>query len=406
MNIILILRPSQIIAALALAPCLTGGIVKAETHCNLQAVTSTGASAWSGSPPFTMTGILLTDPGEMLDATPHFVPYNGGTGSYQLGAEWQIVFQAEEPGDRGGTACYIGQCYGNMPWNHSDDLSYSNAAWTAEALRLNFDPETMHSFHAGDLIQVTANSCAFYGGKLNINETHHIDPAFDFTISLVTSNDGLPEPEVITLADVKQADDSYIFDQTRATGGEHWQGMRVRLSNLTLLTTNGWNPTNAWGTRLCTATDGTGRTFPLRTPRYSLGSAPSGVFDAIGVLNQESGSGSQGTNGYELFVQQVIPQATATLAIAQKIALTWPVSGAAYQLEYRNDLNSTNWYSYTNSAPVVIDGQTTVLVPPLANVQQFYRLSKTNQGFNAPERGSGRTDWPPPPAQSMSSLDR
>ncbi len=171
-------------------------------------------------------------------------------------------------------------------------------------------------------------------------------------------------------------------------------------------TTNGWNPTNAWGTRLCTATDGTGRTFPLRTPRYSLGSAPSGVFDAIGVLNQESGSGSQGTNGYELFVQQVIPQATATLAIAQKIALTWPVSGAAYQLEYRNDLNSTNWYSYTNSAPVVIDGQTTVLVPPLANVQQFYRLSKTNQGFNAPERGSGRTDWPPPPAQSMSSLDR
>ena len=378
MNVILLTRRSQVIAALALTACVTGGIVNAETHSNLQAVTSTGISAWSGSVPFTLTGVLLTDPGEMLEATPHFIPYNAGAGSYQLGAEWQVVFQAVESGDRGGTACYLGQCYGNMPWNHSDDLSYSNAAWTAEVLRLSFDPETMHPFRAGDLIQVTANSCAFYGGKLNVNETHHIDPAFDFTISLVTSNYGLPEPEVITLADVKQTDDSDIFDQTRATGGEHWQGMRVRLDNLTLLSTNGWNPTNAWSARQCTATDGTGRTFPLRTPRYSLGSAPSGVFDAIGVLNQESGSGSQGTNGYELFVQQVIPQAAATLAISQKIALTWPVSGAAYQLEYRNDLTSTNWYSYTNNTPVVIDGQTTVLVAPLANVQQFYRLRKTN----------------------------
>lgn len=378
MNVIHIPKGGQTIAVLALAVCLTGGVVNAETHSNLQAVTSTGASAWSGSVPFTLTGVLLTDPPEMLEASPQFIPYNSGAGAYQLGAEWQVFCQAVESGDRGGTACYLGQCYGNMPWNHSDDLSYSNAAWTAEVLRLSFDPETMHSFRAGDLIQVTANSYAFYGGKLNVNETHHIDPAFDFTISLVTSNYGLPEPEVITLADVKQADDSYIFDQTRETGGEHWQGMRVRLKNLTLLSTNGWNPTNAWSARKCTATDGAGRTFPLRTPRYSLGSAPSGVFDAVGVLNQESDSGSQGTNGYELFVQQVIPQARPTLGIAQKIALTWPVSGADYQLEYRNDVSSTNWVAVTNTTPVVIDGQTTALVSPTANVQQFYRLRKLN----------------------------
>jgi hypothetical protein len=378
MNVTLIARRRRASTALALAACLTGGIVNAETHSNLQAVTSTGISAWSGSPPFTLTGVLLTDPTEMLDPTPNFIPWNGGAGQYQLGAQWQVVLQAVEPSDRGGTACYLGQCYGNMPFNHSDDLSYANAAWTAEVLRLSFDPETMHPFRAGDLIQVTANSCAFYGGKLNVNETHHIDPAFDFTISLVTSNYGLPEPEVLTLADLKQADNSYIFDQTRSTGGEHWQGMRVRINDLTLLTTNGWNPTNAWGARLCTATDGTGRTFPLRTPRYSLGPVPSGVFDAIGVLNQESGSGIQGTNGYELFVQQVISQAEPTLAIAPKVALTWPVSGADYQLEYRNDLNSTNWHVYTNSTPVVIDGQTTVLVPPAANTQQYYRLRKTN----------------------------
>ena len=72
------------------------------------------------------------------------------------------------------------------------------------------------------------------------------------------------------------------------------------------------------------------------------------------------------------------PSDCLALAIAQKIALTWPVSGANYQLEYRNDLNSTNWHAYTNSTPVVIDGQTTVLVAPAVNAQQYYRLRKTN----------------------------
>jgi hypothetical protein len=379
MNVTRLPKRRQVIAALALTACLTGGIANAETHSNLQAVTSAGLSAWSGSPPFTITGVLLTGPTEMLDPAPNFIPYNSGANKGKMGGEWQVFFQAVEPGDRGGTACYMAQNYGNgyVP-PFGDDHSYTNTAWTGEILRLNYDPNTMHQFQPGDLVEVTARQALFYGGKLNLNEGHDIDPAFNFDIRLVTANCGLPTPELLTLADVKQADNSYIFDQTRAAGGEHWQGMRVRINNLTLVTTNGWNPTNAWGARLCTATDGTGRTFPLRTPRYRLGSAPSGVFDAIGVLNQESGSGSQGTNGYELFVQQVIPQAAAPLAMAQKIALTWPVSGAAYQLEYRNDLNSTNWYSYTNSAPVVIDGQTTVLVSPLANVQQFYRLRKTN----------------------------
>jgi hypothetical protein len=378
MNVTLFQKRSQAIAALALAACFTGGIVNAETHSNLQAVASSGLSAWNGSVPFTITGVLLTDPTEMLDPTPHFIPWNSGAGAYQMGAEWQIFFQAVDAGGGGGTACYMGQNYGNMPWNGSSDLSYSNEAWTAEILRLSYDPATMHAFRAGDLIEVTARATSDYGGKRNITEDHYIDPADNFDISLVTSNYGLPAPELLTLGQLKNADDTYIFDQTRATGGEHWQGMRVRVNNLTLVTTNGWNPTNTWSSRKCTATDGTGRTFPLRTPRFSLGSVPDGAFDAIGVLNQESGSGVQGTNGYELFVQQVIPQTAATLAIWQKLALTWPVSGAAYQLEYRDDLNSTNWYSYTNSAPVVIDGQNTVLVSPTANAQQFYRLRKTN----------------------------
>jgi len=378
MNVTLFGKRSQVIAALALTVCLTGGTAKAETHSNLQAVASSGISAWGGSVPFSLTGVLLCGPDEMLDSTPNFIPWNGGAGAYQMGAEWQIAFQAADTNsDWGGTFCYMGQCYGNMPWNGSDDLSYSNAAWSAEILRLEFDPETLHQFQAGDLIQVTANATSDYGGKRNITEDHYIDPAKNFTISLVTANYGLPSPQNITLADVKNADNTYIFDQTRATGGERYQGMRVRINNLTLVTTSGWNPANTWGNRLCTAADGTGRTFPLRHSRRDIGPAPTGTFDAIGIFNQESGSGIQGTNGYELILQQVVPQAQQTLAIAQKLALTWPVTGASYQLQYLSDLSTTNWTTLTNTVSV-IDGQNTALVSPVANAAQFYRLKKTN----------------------------
>jgi hypothetical protein len=369
-------RTGQTLSAALLGLLLAAGISHGETHTNLQAVTATGTSAWSGSLPFTITGVLLCNPDEMLDATPNFLPYNDGENLGRMGGEWQIVFQAVEPGDRGGTFCWMGQNYGNLAWVHNSDFSYTNEAWTAEILRLNFDPATMHPFRAGDLIEVTARKSLFYGGKRNINEAHGNDPTNNFELRLITANYGLPAPEVITLADVKNADDTPIFDQTRATGGEHYQGMRVRINNLTLLTTNGWNPTNTWGNRLCTAGDGSGRTLPLRHPRYNLGPTPSGTFDAVGIFSQESGSGSQGTNGYELFVQQVIPQDTPALTIAAKAAISWPVSGAAFALEYASDVNSTNWTVLSN-APVTIEGRNTVL-DDLTNPQRYYRLRKTN----------------------------
>jgi hypothetical protein len=366
---------STLMAGVAILALAAGG-ARAETHTNLQSITAAGTSAWGGSAPLTLTGVLLCDPDEMLDSTPNFIHWNNGSGAYQMGAEWQIAFQTVDTNDWGGTFCYMGQCYGNMPYNANDDLSYSNAAWSAEILRLEYDPETLHEFQAGDLIQVTARATSFYGGKRNITEEHYIDPADNFTISLVTSKYGLPDPQVITLADIKNANDTFIFDQTRATGGEHYQAMRVRINNLTLTTTNGWNATNAWGNRKCTATDGTGRTFFLRHSRRDIGPAPTGTFDAIGIFNQESGSGSQGTNGYELIVQGVVPQAAQTLAIAQKAAITWPVSGAAYVVEYSTDLSSTNWCAVTN-VPVVIEGQNTVL-DSMTNTHRFYRLRKTN----------------------------
>lgn len=360
------------------------GLIRAETHSNLQAVTSTGLSAWPESFPVTLTGVLLCGPEEMLDSTPNFLPWNGGANAGRMGGEWQITFQAVEPGDFGGTTCWMGQNYANRVPPRDPEFSYSNEHWVGEILRLIHDPATGRPFRAGDLVEITANRALFFGGKRNLNEAHSVDPAANFTIRLLAADYGLPAPQVITLADLMNPGGDAgnwqtwpaIFDPTRATGGERYQGTRVRINGLMLMTTNGWNPTNAWGARLCTVTDGAGRYFSLRHPRYSLGAAPAGVFDAVGIFNQESGSGVQGTNGYELFIQQVIPQAPATLAIAPKMELSWPVSGAGYQLEYSTVLNPTDWLPVT-TPPVVVNGQNIVLEPP-SSPQRFYRLRKLN----------------------------
>ncbi len=381
-------RLTGVVAVLYASPVMV--FAQSESHANLQAVTSTGTSAWEApeapfNPPVTIRGVLLCNPDEMLDSSPDFLPWNNGANQFRLGGEWQVALQAIDAGDRGGTFCYMAQNYGNRPEKHNDDFSYANEAWVAEVLRLSHDPGTMRKFRAGDLVEVTARQALFYGGKRNVNEGHDTDPAFNFELRLVTADYGLPGPETIELAEVMQpggvaSDRSTwlpIFDQTRATGAERYQGTRVRLNNLTLVSANGWNPTNTWANRLCTVTDGADRFFSLRHPRYSLGETPTNLFDAIGVFNQESGSGGQGTNGYELFVQQIIPQTAPSLGAAQVIALTWPVSGAVYQLEHRLDLNSADWVPVTN-APVVIDGLNTVLAPPTAYPRQVYRLRKTN----------------------------
>lgn len=360
-------------------------VAASETHASLQAVTATGASAWNGTFPFTIRGALLCNPDEMLDSTPNFIPYTGSGVNGQMGGEWQVTFQAVDAGDRGGTTCWMGQCYGNQPWIRDSESSYSNESWVPEVLRLNFDPTNLHAFRAGDLVEMTVRQALFYGGKRNMNQGHDIDPAYNFDIRLVTANYGLPAPEVITLADVMNVggvagDKSTwlpIFDQTRATGGEHYQGMRVRINNMYLVTTNGWNPTNTWGNRLCTVTDGGGRFFTLRTTRYSLGAAPTNQFDAIGIFTQESGSGSQGTNGYELFVQQVLPHYPAPqLSIGVNVTISWPANSDTYQLEWREQVDTGGWTAITN-APAVIDGRNTVILP-MSSPQRFYQLRKTN----------------------------
>ena len=365
---------------LALAALLACASARAETVQNLEAVDSSGFSTWAGSFPLTVTGVILNDPGEMLDSTPSFIPWNNGDGQFQLGGEWQIFVQTVWPGDRGGVECWMGQNYGNLPWEpHDGSDSYSDSAWASEVARVSHDPATGYAFRKGDLVTVTANGSLFYGGMQNINEMHSTDPAYDFTISLVASNYGLPGPEVISLGSVIGTNlgptgHCDLFDATRATGGEHWQGMRVRINGLSLVSTNGWSTNSDWNSRYCTATDGEGRQFPLIHPLYDLGPVPASRFDATGIFLQESGSGTDGTFGYELFVQETAPSAPAALSIANKPVITWPGSLSNYQLQSRDSPASTTWTAVTNS-PILVNGQNTVILDSAA-AQKFYRLQR------------------------------
>ncbi len=263
----------------------------AETNWNLQSVNSAGEgnTPWlSGSNKVTVEGYILNRPEYMLDVTPNYntIPYN-------VGGQWQIFIQGGS-GDHAGTAVWMGQNYQNLPYAGGIGR-YTNEQWLAELDRLNHDPCTGFRFMPGDKVRVTGLT-KFYGGKTNINERHNTDPNNDVIIELVQLGAGLPQPEVITLGMIKDINDNFIFDQTRLTGGEYYQGRLVRINNVSFVDANLWAP----GAKL-TITDGT-KTLPLWLgigPGITTGSnnLPA-QFDVIGIFNQESSN----TAGYLVWV--------------------------------------------------------------------------------------------------------
>lgn len=337
-----------------------------ETHWHLQSVTTNGTSAWAGSHPFTLHGVILNDPEEMLDPTFNTNAVAQGV----MGGQWQIFIQAVYTNDRGGTALWMGQNYGSLPWI-PDDVFYDEAAWSNEMQRVNFDGN--HRFRAGDLVEVTARMSLFFGGKRNVNEAHSTNTANDFSIHLLQAGYGLPDPEVITLADLVTSGTNQIFDATRQSGGELYQGMRVRLEGIRFTTnyfgTNGWGKT-AWGQRRCTVTDGEGRFFTLRMPLKDLGPMPDDWFSATGILNQESGSGTDGRSGYELFVQEIGPT-LRTFEAGGRLFVYWSGAYTNYTLEYTTNLALTGWTNV--SAPRV---KWLAVEEEMDAGARFYRLRK------------------------------
>ena len=282
-------------------------------HSTLQAVHPDGRSAYTGGFPLRVIGIALHNTEDWLDPTPGYTPtFQPG----QMGGQAELFVQAldrstldllgveyYDPADFGGTAAWIGQNYGNLPWKGDSYFSYTDAEWTAELGRLNFfgGDGVTDPIRAGDLVEIRARAGLHYAGKLNINEQHEKDPAKDFEVVRLVAGFGLPAPALITLEDLKNPDDTHIFDPTRATGGERYQATRVQIQNVWTDASQSWLAgSDLW------VTDGT-RTFQIRlgnnpsfdgTPWFDVAEP----FDVVGVMNQSATDGTYSTDGYYLIV--------------------------------------------------------------------------------------------------------
>ncbi|HZZ44193.1 MAG TPA: hypothetical protein VFE58_14760 [Tepidisphaeraceae bacterium] len=271
---------------------------------DFQAVTSTGDSAYSGTFPIQIQGVLLDNPGDLLDATPNFLPAVPQN-YYNLGGQWQVYVQSVVPGSSSGTGAYMGQNYGNLGFIADTSDNYSNADWLAEVYRVSHDAITGQALHAGDLVELRARTGLFYDGEFNVNEAHFVDPLENFDVVLVQANYGLPAAKSLALSAVKDSSDNFIFDPTRTSGDELYQGTLVKFSEVHLVSPAGdWKPLN-----YVTVADDTGRTFPLLLGSSALFDvAPTGDFDVTGILSQDDSGGPDPYNnptyegGYRLWI--------------------------------------------------------------------------------------------------------
>jgi hypothetical protein len=257
----------------------------AVNHSDFQAVDEQGEHVYAATDKVTLEGILLHHPADMLDPTPD----DTITEMFNLGGTWQIFFQGEGE-DHAGTAVFLGQLYSNLPWVAFDG-GYTNEEFVAELARLN-----AAQFGPGDRIRVTGYFLS-YKGKLNINEQHNKNPDHDFTIELLERGAGLPRPEVVTLDQLKDGSDEFIFDPARRTGCEYHQSRLVKIENVYFADSSGWAP----GADL-TITDRI-RTFAIKLGRgngiYAGSNNLTEPFDVIGIMDQES---TDLASGYRLYV--------------------------------------------------------------------------------------------------------
>jgi len=262
------------------------------THQTFQAVDANGSGTFPTFMPIRMKGIILNRPSDMLDPAVDSTPYMGG--------QWQVFVQAVDERDFGGTALYMGQNIGKNVGNHPAG-SYTGAAWLAELARLDRDPATGRPFRSGDLVEIRARAPGlFFRGKTNINEQHQNDPAADFDVVLLEPNHTRPEPNTITLAEVKDEVDQFRFDASRTTGAERYQGAFVRIEDAQF-TAGTWGPNQSM-----TLTDPTGRTLPVLLGMgagFTRFGPPTAPFSIVGIFDQEDANAADGFRaGYRLWV--------------------------------------------------------------------------------------------------------
>lgn len=273
-----------------------GALTAAESHRNLQAVNGVGTGTHPDlqtTRPVTIEGIVLNRPLYLSNCQPN-ESAPGGPGAW-----WQVFIQGD-PNDPAGTAVWLGQVYDNLPFGSG---TYSDVEWLAELNRVNRDPVTGYAFAPGDRVRVTG-LLKFHFGKTNITERHNADPAFDFRIELIEPAAGLPQPEAVTLDQLKDEQDKFIFDSNRLAGCEYYQGRLIRINGVSWVA--GQDP-NHWGPdQELLITDGV-KTFPVKLG-VGRGLAPgtcnlAETFDVIGILDQEHVTFTgPWTGGYRLWV--------------------------------------------------------------------------------------------------------
>ena len=274
-----------IMAVLAVVGTCAAQSVAPVTHSEFQAINTQGEQIYTATEKVVLEGILLHNPADMLDPKPN----DTVTQLFNISGQWQIFFQGEGE-DHAGTAVWLGQLYNNLPWVASDG-GYTNEEFVAELSRLN-----AAQFSPGDRIRVTGYYLS-YNGKLNVNEQHNKNPDHDFTIELLERGVGLPRPEVVTLDDLKDADDNFVFDPTRETGCERYQARLIKIENVAFAEANDWRPDGE-----VLITDSV-KTFPVKLGRgngiYAGSNNLTEPFDIIGIIDQES---PNLIDGYRLYV--------------------------------------------------------------------------------------------------------
>lgn len=304
-------------------------------HNVYQAVTEGGGSAYPANGfPIRLRGVVLNNNLDWLNAAPAFTEtytanFLGGQAEFFVqsvnldGTPWDSD-PLSPYSDFGGTAAWMGQNYGNLPWiNDHPAKSYTNAQWLAELDRLgyNYVGRTTPAIQPGDLIEVRARVGLNYAGKRNINEAHNNSPTNDFEIVVLQSNFGLPSAAPIALADLKTTANEFIWDATRQTGGEFYQMSRVELRNVRLADGQPWGK-NTWTNVI----DPTGRTLSIYlglNDSFLTSVAPDGLFDVTGILDQNA---STGQGGYRLLVMNA-----ADVMLAGDANRDGMVSGADFE---------------------------------------------------------------------------
>ncbi len=288
-------RMTKTIVIAALAACWLGTALYADTvpefsHSFLQANDADGVPLYDADGKVSVTGIILNNPEHMLDPT---------AGPAGIGGQWQIFVQSAEPNDTAATAVWMGQNYSSVFHMFGD---YDDEKFARQLCDMNFDPATGYRFNAGDKVKITGYYKA-YGGKLNINESHQVDDAYDVVIDLLEPAHGLPQPEVITLDSVKTGfghTDFAFYGADRTRGCERYQSRLVRVNNVTIVDPENWRPNS-----FIRIEDAAGYTFDVKLgigSGFSIFDAPTGPIDVIGIFNQEAPGCSICDYGYMIWV--------------------------------------------------------------------------------------------------------